>query len=75
MYAYERFNDILKSFIRNRSYAEGIMVQEYYTKEAIEWALNYTSPSNPISLPKYRYEGSLTCKGTIGKKTITPNPN
>jgi hypothetical protein len=26
MYAYERFNDILKSFVRNRSYPEGSMV-------------------------------------------------
>jgi hypothetical protein len=75
MYAYERFNDILKSFIRNRSYAEGIMVQGYCTKEVIEWAQNYDSPSNPVGLPMYRYEGRLTCKGTIGKKAITPNPN
>jgi hypothetical protein len=26
MYVYERFNGILKSFIRNRDYAEGSMV-------------------------------------------------
>jgi hypothetical protein len=29
MYAYERFNGILKSFIRNRAYLEGSMVQGY----------------------------------------------
>jgi hypothetical protein len=27
MYAYERFNSILKSFVRNRAYPEGSMVQ------------------------------------------------
>jgi hypothetical protein len=46
MYAYERFNDILKSFVRNRAYPEGNMVQGYCTEEAIEWALNYADPSN-----------------------------
>jgi hypothetical protein len=36
MYAYERFNGILKSFIRNRAYPEGSMVQGYCTEEAVE---------------------------------------
>jgi hypothetical protein len=36
MYAYERFNGVLKSFIRNRAYPEGSMVQGYYTEEAVE---------------------------------------
>jgi hypothetical protein len=51
------------------------MVQGYYTEEAVEWALNYTKPSNPIDVPKSRHEGKLTGKGTIGKKTITLDPN
>jgi hypothetical protein len=36
MYAYERFNSILKSFIRNQAYPEGSMVQGYCTEEAVE---------------------------------------
>jgi hypothetical protein len=36
MYVYERFNDILKSFVRNGAYPEGSMVQEYCTEEAME---------------------------------------
>jgi hypothetical protein len=75
MYAYERFNGILKSFVRNRTYPEGSMVQGYYTEEAIEWALNYADLSNPIGVPKSHHEGMLTGKGTIGKKAITPYPN
>jgi hypothetical protein len=75
MYAYERFNGILKSFVRNRTYPEGSMVQGYYTEEAIEWALNYADLSNPIVVPKSHHEGMLTGKGIIGKKAITPYPN
>jgi hypothetical protein len=73
MYAYDRFNDILKSFVRNWVYPEGSMVQWYCTEEAMEWALNYADPSNPIIVPKSRHEGRLIGKGTIGKKAITPD--
>jgi hypothetical protein len=75
MYAHERFNVILKLFIRNQAYPEGSMVQRYCTEEAIEWALNYTNPSNPIDVPKSRHEGRLIGKGTTGKKAITLDPN
>jgi hypothetical protein len=75
MYAYERFNGILKSFVRNRAYPEGSMVQGYYTEKAVEWALNYADSSNPIGVSKSRHEGRLTRKETIGKKAITPNPH
>jgi hypothetical protein len=75
MYAYERFNNIPKSFVRNQAYLEGSMVQGYCTEEAVEWALNYADPSNPIGVPKSRHEGRLTGKGTIRKNAITPNPH
>jgi hypothetical protein len=75
MYAYERFNGILKSYVRNHAYPEGSMVQGYYIEEAVEWALNYADPSNPIGVPKSRHEGRLTGKGTIGKKVITSDPH
>jgi hypothetical protein len=75
MYAYERFNGILKSFIRNQAYPEDNIVQGYCTEEVVEWALNYADPSNPIGVPKSRHEGRLTGKGMIGKKAITPDPH
>jgi hypothetical protein len=75
MYVYERFNDILKSFVINRAYPVGSMVQGYYIEEVIEWALNYTNLSNPIGVPKSRHEGRLVGKLTTGKKAITPDPN
>jgi hypothetical protein len=74
MYAYERFNCILKSFVRSRAYPEGSMVQGYCTEEVVEWALNYADASNPIGVHKSRHEGRLTGKGTNGKKAITPDP-
>jgi hypothetical protein len=75
MYTYERFNGVLKSFVRNWAYPEGSMVQGYCTEEAVEWALNYVDSTNSIGVPKSHHEGRLTDKGTIGKKVITPDPN
>jgi hypothetical protein len=75
MYAYKRFNGILKSFIRNRAFPEGSMVQGYCTEETMEWVLNYADPSNLIGVPKSHHEGRLTGKGVIGKKAITPDPH
>jgi hypothetical protein len=36
MYAYERFKDILKSFVRNQAYPKGNMIQGYRIEEAME---------------------------------------
>jgi hypothetical protein len=68
MYAYERFNGILESFVRNRAYPEGSMVQGYCTEEAVEWALNYVYSTNPIGVPKSCHEGRLTGKGPLGRR-------
>jgi hypothetical protein len=75
MYAYERFNIVLKSFIRNRPYPEGSIIQGYCTEEAVEWALNYVDSTNPIGVSKSHHEGRLTSKETIGKKAITLDPD
>jgi hypothetical protein len=75
IYVYERFNGVLKSFIKNRAYPEGSMIQGYCTEEAVEWALNYAGPTNPIGVPKSRHERRLTGKGIIGKKAITLDPD
>jgi hypothetical protein len=51
------------------------MVQGYCIEEAIEWALNYTDPSNLIGVPKSHHEGRLRGKRTIGKNAITLDPH
>jgi hypothetical protein len=68
MYAYERFNSILKSFVRNRAYHEGGMVKGYCTQEVVEWALNYADLSNPIDVPKSCLEGDSQEKGSLGRR-------
>jgi hypothetical protein len=51
------------------------MVQEYCTEEAIERALNYADPSNPIGVPMSHHDERLIEKGAIRKKVITPDSN
>jgi hypothetical protein len=68
MYVYEKFNGILKLFVRNRAYPEGSMVQGYCTKEVMKWGLNYADPSNSIGVPKSHHEGRLTEKGSLGRR-------
>jgi hypothetical protein len=75
MYVYERFNNRLKSFIRNRAYPEASMVQGYCIEEAVEWTLNYTDLTNMIGFPKSCHEGRLIGKWTIGKNAIPLDPN
>jgi hypothetical protein len=75
MYVYERFNSVLKSFIRNQAYPMGSMVQGYCTEKAVEWVLNYVDLSNPIGVPMSHHARRLTGKGTIGKKAVTPDPH
>jgi hypothetical protein len=75
MYVYERFNSVLKSFIRNQAYPMGSMVQGYCTEKAVEWVLNYADLSNPIGVPMSHHARRLTGKGTIGKKAVTPDPH
>jgi hypothetical protein len=71
MYAYERFNSVLKSFVRNQAYLEGSIVQGYCIEEVVEWTLNYADSTNPIGVPKSHHEERLTGKGNIRKKAIT----
>jgi hypothetical protein len=73
MYVYERFNIILKSYVRNRPYPEASMLQGYSTEEVVEWALNYADSSNLIGVSKSHHERRLTGKWVIGKKSITPD--
>jgi hypothetical protein len=68
MYAYERFNDILQSFVSNRAYPEGSMVQGYCTEEVVEWALNYVDLSNLIDVPKSHHEGGSQEMGPLGRR-------
>jgi hypothetical protein len=75
MFPYERYFGFLKSLVHNRSFPEGAMVRGYGTIEAVEWAMGYMDPQNPIGVPHSRHEGRLAGVGTMGKKSITPDPD
>jgi hypothetical protein len=44
------------------------MVQGYCTEKALEWALNYADPSNPIGVPKSHHEGGSQENGSLGRR-------
>jgi hypothetical protein len=50
---------------------EGAIVRSYKTIEAVEWAMGYMDPQNPIGVPRSRHEGRLSGVGTMGKRSVT----
>jgi hypothetical protein len=67
MFSYERFYGLLKSLVHKRLFPEGAIVHGYETIEAVEWAMGYMDPQNPIGVPRSRHEGRLSGVGTMGK--------
>jgi hypothetical protein len=75
MFPYERFYGFLKSLVHNRLFLEGAIVRGYKTIEAVEWAMGCMDPQNPIGVPRSHHEGRLSSVGTLGKKSVTPEPD
>jgi hypothetical protein len=73
IFPHERFYGFLKSLVHNRSFPEGAIVRGYETIEAVEWAMGYMDPQNPIGVPRLRHEGRLSDVGTMGKRSVTPD--
>jgi hypothetical protein len=73
MFPYERFYGFLKSLVHNRLFPEGAIVRGYETIEAVELAMGYMDPQNPIGVPRSRHEGRLLGVGTMGKRLVTPD--
>jgi hypothetical protein len=73
MFPYERFFGFLKSFVHNRLFLEGVIVRGYETTKAVEWAMGYMDPQNPIGVPRSRHEGRLSGVGTMRKRSVTPD--
>jgi hypothetical protein len=74
MFPYERFYGFLKSLVHDLLFLEGAIVRGYETIEAVEWAMGYMDPQNPIGVPRSQHEGRLSGVGTLGKKSVTPEP-
>jgi hypothetical protein len=73
VFPHERFYVFLKSLVHNRIFLEGAIVRGYETIEAVEWAMSYMDPQNPIGVPHSRHEGRPSGVGTMGKSSATPN--
>jgi hypothetical protein len=73
MCPYERFYGFLKSLVPNRLFLEGAIVRGYETIEAVEWAMSYMDPQNPIGVPRSRHEGRVSGVGTMRKRSVTPD--
>jgi len=69
MFPFERFIDVLKKYVHNRSWLEGSIAQGYGTEEVIELCVDFILDLDPIGIPESRHEGRLSGKGTLGKKT------
>jgi hypothetical protein len=73
MFPYERIYGFVKSLVHNRLFPEGAIVCGYETIGAVEWAMGYMDPQNPIGVPRSRHEGRLSGAGTMGKRSGTPD--
>ncbi|RVW79755.1 hypothetical protein CK203_058233 [Vitis vinifera] len=51
MYPFERFMEVLKGYVRNRSRPEGCIVKCYIAEEAIEFCTEYLSNVDAIGIP------------------------
>jgi hypothetical protein len=71
MFPCERFYGFLKSLVHNRLFLEGAIVHGYDTIEAVEWAMAYMDPQNPIGVPRSWHEGRLSGVGTMEKRSVT----
>jgi hypothetical protein len=73
MFPYERFYGFLKSLVHNRLFPEGAIVHGYETIEAVEWAMGYMDPQNPIGVLRSWHEARHLGVGTMGKRSVTPD--
>jgi hypothetical protein len=67
MFPYERLYGFLKSLVHNRLFPEGAIVCGYKTIEAVEWAMGYMDPQNPIGVPRSWHEVDFQVLGPWGK--------
>ena len=67
---FERFMGVLKKYVRNRARPEGSISMGHQTEDVIGFCVDFILDLKKIGLPKSRYEGRLTGKGTLGGETI-----
>jgi hypothetical protein len=69
MFPFERFMGVLKKYVHNHAWPEGIIAKGYGTEEVIEFYVDFIHDLDLIGVPKSRHEGRLSGKGTLGNKS------
>jgi hypothetical protein len=67
MFPYERFYGFLKSLVHILLFSEGAIVRGYETIKAVEWAMGYMDPQNPIGVPAHGMKVGFQVLGPWGK--------
>ncbi|XP_073359815.1 uncharacterized protein [Aegilops tauschii subsp. strangulata] len=70
MFPFERFMGVLKKYVCNRARPEGSISMGHQTEDVIGFCGDFIPGLNKTGLPKSRYEGRLTGKGTLGGDSI-----
>jgi hypothetical protein len=60
---------VLKKYVHNRARPEGSIAKGYEIEEIIKFCVDFIPNLNPIGVPESRYEGRLSGKGTLRKKS------
>src|SRR3954463_4219204 len=70
MFPFERFMGVRKKYVRNRARPEGSISMGHQIEDVIGFCVDFIPGLKKIGLPKSRYEGRLTGKGTLGADSI-----
>ena len=70
MFPFERFMGVLKKYVHNRARPEGSISMGHQTEDVIGFCVDFIPGLKKIDLPKSRYEGRVTGKGTLGRDSI-----
>jgi hypothetical protein len=70
MYALERYNGIVKRFVRNRSHPDGSIIQGFISEECVEFCTDYMKVDKPIGVPASRHLGRLGGEGHGAERRI-----
>ena len=60
---------VLKKCVCNRARPKGSIASAYRTEEVIDFCVDFIDDLKPIGVPESRYEGRLSGKGTLVKKS------
>lgn len=66
MYGPERYNGVLKWYVRNRSRPEGSIVEGFRAEECIEFCTDWLADQKSIGVPESRHKGKLDGEGGLG---------